>query len=111
MGTSSVRVSLQLGETHAERMLANIPVEFRGADDPQKWLSSPANVSVTIEGRPSLIEKFSSENTQVKAFVDMTNIFMAPVTLPVKTEIISGDAFRVTRIDPQNVTENTLITQ
>ncbi len=111
VGTSSVRVSLQLGETHAERMLANIPVEFRGADDPQKWLSSPANVSVTIEGRPSLIEKFSAENTQVKAFVDMTNIFMAPVTLPVKTEIISGDAFRVTRIDPQNVTVNTLITQ
>ena len=28
-----------------------------------------------------------------------------------KTEIISGDAFRVTRIDPQNVTVNTLITQ
>ena len=111
VGTSSVRVSLQFGETHAERMLANIPVEFRGADDPQKWLSSPANVSVTIEGRPSLIEKFSAENTQVKAFVDMTNIFMAPVTLPVKTEIISGDAFRVTRIDPQNVTVNTLITQ
>ena len=107
-GTSSVRVSIQLSEARAERMLTNIPVEFRGTDAPQDWASSPANVSVAVEGRPSLIE---SANIEVKAYVDMSNIFMAPVTLPVKAEVVSGDAFKVTRVEPQNVTVNTLVRQ
>ena len=104
----SVRVNLMLSEARAERMIANIPVEFRGTDTPNDWLSSPANVSVTIEGKPSLIENFDAETVQVKAYVDMSNIFMAPAALPVRTEIISGDAFRVVRVEPQNVTVNTL---
>lgn len=107
-GTSSVRVSIQLSEARAERMLTNIPVEFRGTDTPQDWVSSPAAVSVAVEGRPSLIE---SANIEVKAYVDMSNIFMAPVTLPVRAEVVSSDAFRVTRVEPQNVTVNTLVRQ
>ena len=108
VGTSSVRVSIQLSEARAERMLANIPVEFRNAENPQEWTCVPANVSVTIEGKPSLIESFDAEQVSIRAYADMSNIFMAPVTLPVKAEIVSGDAFRVTRIEPQNVTVNTL---
>ena len=42
-------MSLMLSEARAERMIANIPVEFRGTDSPSDWVSSPANVSVTIE--------------------------------------------------------------
>ena len=105
---TSVRVTIQLSEARAERMIANIPVEFRNTDTPQEWLCTPQNVSVTIEGKPSLIEGFDPAQTLIKAYVDMSNIFMAPVTLPVRAEIASGDAFRVIRIEPQNVTVNTL---
>ena len=105
VSAGSVRVSLQLSETRAERMLANIPVGLRGTDTPQEWAASPSTVSVTIEGRPSLIANLTSDDI-VKAYVDMSNIFMAPVTLPVKAEIVSGNDFRVTRVEPQNVTIN-----
>ena len=108
VGGSSVRVSIQLSEARAERVLANIPVEFRNTENPQNWACVPANVSVAIESRPSLIENFNAEQVSIRAYVDMSNIFMAPVTLPVKAEILSGDAFRVVRIEPQNVTVNTL---
>ena len=111
VNASSVKVSVQLSETRAEKMLTNIPVEVRGTEQtktPHKWACNPPNVSVTIEGRPSLIEKLSTENIEIKTFVDMSNIFMAPVTLPVKAEIVSDDSFRVTRVEPQNVTVNSL---
>ena len=108
VNASGVRVSIYLSEARAERVLTNIPVEFRGTDTPQSWISIPPHVSVSIEGRPSLIEKFDPEAVKISAYVDMSNIFMSPVTLPVKAEIVSGDSFRVTRIDPANVTVNTL---
>ena len=109
VNNSSVRVNLQLSEARAETLLTNIPIELRNVDSPQNWEANPSNVSVTIEGRPSLITKLSRENVNIKAYVDMTNIFMAPVTLPVKAEIVSNDyAFRVTKIDPQNITINDL---
>ena len=107
---ASVRVTIQLSEARAERMIANIPVEFRNTDSPKEWLSSPQHVSVTIEGKPSLIESFDPAQTVIKAYIDMSNIFMAPVTLPVRAETVSGDAFRVIRIDPQNVTVNAFST-
>ncbi|MBQ7154638.1 MAG: hypothetical protein IJR85_03655 [Synergistaceae bacterium] len=106
IGASSVKVSIQLSEARAEKMLRNIPVEFRNTDSPQNWIASPANVSVTVEGRPSLIE--GAEQVKVIAYVDMANIFMTPVTLPVRTEMISGDAFRIVRVEPQNITVNAL---
>ena len=107
VNNSSVRVSLQLSETRAETLLTNIPVKLQNADVSQNWEAAPSNVSITIEGRPSLIAKLSREDVDIKAYVDMTNIFMAPITLPVKAEIVSNDyAFRVTKIEPQNITIN-----
>ena len=106
LNVSSVRVNLQLGETRAERKLTNIPVEIRGAAENEKYICNPSGVSITIEGRPSLIEAFEPGENTIRAFADMSNIFMAPVTLPVRTEIASADVFRVTRIEPQNVTVN-----
>ena len=106
LNVSSVRVNLQLGETRAERKLTNIPVEIRGASENAKYICNPSAVSVTVEGRPSLIEVFNPDEAGMKAFIDMSNIFMTPVTLPVRTEINSGDFFRVTRVEPQNVTVN-----
>ncbi len=111
VNATSVKVSINLSEARAEKMIASIPVELRGAETPQNWVCSPANVSVTIEGRPSLIESFNPESADLRAYADMSNIFMAPVTLPVRTEILSGDNFRVVRVDPQNVTVNSLETR
>jgi len=106
VNTSSVRVNLQLSEARADTLLTNIPIELRNAEPSQNWEANPPSVSVTVEGKPSLIAKLSGENIiDIKAYVDMTNIFMAPITLPVKAEILSNDyGFRVTRIDPQNIT-------
>ena len=105
---SSVRVTIQLSEARAEKMIANIPVELRGAERHLNWVCNPANVAVTIEGKPSAVAGFDAEKAGLRAFVDMTNIFMTPVTLPVMTEITSGDLFRVVRTEPQNVTVNIL---
>ena len=103
-----MKVSIQLSEARAEKMLTNIPVLFRNTDSPQNWTSSPANVSVTVEGKPSLIESFGVEQANIIAYADMSNIFMAPVVLPVRTEILSSDEFRIVRVEPQNVTINAL---
>ena len=97
---TSVRVTIQLSEARAEKMIANIPVELRGAE------CNPSSVAVTIEGRPSVISKFDAARAGLRAYVDMTNIFMTPVTLPVMAEVTSGDSLRVIRTDPQNVTVN-----
>lgn len=107
ISASSVRVSLQLAETRAERKISNVPVEIRGAEDSARYISSPSVVSVTVEGRPSIISALSPEEAGLKAFVDMENIFMTPAALPVRTEILSDDnKFHVTRVEPQNVTVN-----
>lgn len=108
VNASGVRVSIYLSEARAERVLTNIPVEFRGSENARNWISIPASVSVAVEGRPSLIENFDMDAVKIRAYVDLSNIFMSPVTLPVHAEIVSGDAFRITRTDPANVTVNTL---
>ena len=94
------------GEARAERKLTNIPVELRGTSDNQNYTCNPSGVTVTVEGRPSLIETFDPDKAGMKVYADMSNIFMTPVTLPVRTEIASGDLFRITGIEPQNVTVN-----
>ena len=111
VNASSAKVSIYLSEARAEKMIANVPVEIRGTEQPQNWVCSPAAVSVTVEGRPSLVESFDVEAVRLKAFADMSNIFMTPVTLPVRTEILSGDSFRVVRVEPPNVTVNSLETR
>ncbi|MBQ7561587.1 MAG: hypothetical protein IJS99_07130 [Synergistaceae bacterium] len=102
---SGVRVSLSLGEVRAEKMFANIPVEIRSGD--RKYSCNPSNVAVTLEGRPSLIAKITPEALKLRAYVDVSNVFMSPITLPVKAEFLSDDArFRISLIEPSNVTVN-----
>ena len=108
VNASGVKVSIYMSEAKAERILTNIPVEFRGTDSPQEWVSIPANVNVTIEGKPSEIENFDPEAGKVMVYVDMSNIYMSPITLPVKGEIVSRDAIRILRIEPVNVTVNSI---
>ncbi len=110
VNASGVRVSIYLSEAKAERVFTNIPLEIRGTGEPNNWVSIPPNVNMSVEGKPSLIGSLPSdaEAAGIKAYVDMSNIFMSPVTLPVHGEVVSGDGLRITRIEPANVTVNTL---
>ena len=109
VNVSSVRVSIHLSEARAEKMIRNIPVELRGTDKPQNWQCSPSSVTVTVEGKPSLIEGLDPDTAGLKVYADMTNIFMTPVTLPLRTEILSADLFRIVRTEPQNITVNAAV--
>ena len=100
---SSIRLSVQIGDVRAEKKLSSIPVEIRNSDNIQNLRTEPQFVSVTVEGVPSKIENFSPEEAGLKIFADMSNIFMTPVTLPLRAEIISSDNFRIVRVEPQNV--------
>lgn len=102
--STSVKVSIHLTEIRAEKMFSHIPVDIRPSDAPAKFTSSPMSVTVTVEGRPSLIESFDPLSAGLGAYVDMTNIFIFPAVLPVATVIASPDIFRVVQVEPQNVT-------
>ena len=79
--------------------------ELKNISDASKnWSVTPPSVNLVVESRPSLIEKFTVENSGLKVYADMSNIFITPVVLPVRSEIISDDAFRIIRIEPNNIT-------
>ena len=102
-GVKSVRLTLQLGEVKAGKTLSNVPVEVRGSD--KRWAVNPASVAVTLEGVPSKIENLSVEDVGLRAWADLSNIFVTPVMLPVRAELASDD-FKVVKIEPSTVTVN-----
>ena len=81
-------------------------MELRGTNKPEEWSVAPPNVTVTVEGRPSLMESFDPERAGLKIYADLSNIFMTPVVLPLKTEIRSSDMFSIVKVEPQNITLN-----
>lgn len=102
-GVKSVRLTLQLGEVKAGKTLSNVPVEVRGSD--KSWMVNPASVAVTLEGVPSKIENLSVGDVGLRAWADLSNIFLTPVVLPVRAELASDD-FKVVKIEPSTVTVN-----
>ncbi|MCR5347919.1 MAG: hypothetical protein K6E38_09105 [Fretibacterium sp.] len=102
-GVKSVRLTLQVGEVKAGKTLSNVPVDVQGTD--KRWTVSPPSVAVTLEGVPSKIGNVSGGDVGLKAWVDLSNIFVTSVILPVRAEIASGD-FRVIKIEPSTVTVN-----
>lgn len=102
-GVKSVRLTLQLGEVKAGKTLSNVPVEVRGSD--KSWMVNPASVAVTLEGVPSKIEDLSVGDVGLRAWADLSNIFVTPVVLPVRAELASDD-FKVVKIEPSTVTVN-----
>lgn len=102
-GVKSVRLTLQLGEVKAGKTLSNVPVEVRGSD--KSWMVNPASVAVTLEGVPSKIENLSVGDVGLRAWADLSNIFLTPVILPVRAELASDD-FKVVKIEPSTVTVN-----
>ena len=107
INNTGVKVSLSLSEARAEKMFVNIPVEVMNGEQGKKYVCTPASVAITLEGRPSLVANITPEELNLRTFVDMTNIFMTPATLPVKAEILSEDTrFKVNLIEPANITVN-----
>lgn len=102
-GVKSVRLTLKLGEVKAGKTLSNVPVEVRGTD--KKWTVSPSSVTVTLEGVPSKIESVSATGVGLRAWADLSNIFVTPVMLPVRAELASDD-LKVIKIEPSTVTVN-----
>ena len=100
---SSVRLMLRLGDVKARKTLANIPVEVQGTD--KKWAVSPSTVTVTLEGVPSKIEKVSAGDVGLRVWADLSNIFITPVMLPVRAELVSDD-LKVIKMEPSTVTVN-----
>ena len=109
VGAQSVKVTVQLGNAAARKTLANIPVEIINAENLSQVNNlinkNPEFVSVNVEGLPSVIENLTRENSGIRAYADLANIFITPVTLPVVTEINNASAdLKIIRVDPPAVT-------
>lgn len=100
-GIQSVRITVQLGEATARKTLANIPVEIinNNLGNIDELKCSPEFVSVSVEGLPSVVEGLTRENSGLRAYIDLANIFITPVTLPVKTEINATKALNANSAD------------
>ncbi|MBR1417585.1 MAG: hypothetical protein IJ576_01315 [Synergistaceae bacterium] len=108
-GTQTVRITVQLGDAAARKTLTNIPVEIINSENLSKVNDlinkNPEFVSVNVEGLPSVIENLTRENSGIRAYVDLANIFITPVTLPVTAEINNASAdLKIVRVDPAAVT-------
>ena len=102
-GASSVRLSLHLSEIKAVKRLAGVPILTRRGSGSRHWAVTPPSAAVTVEGRPSRIAAASPESIGLEAYVDLSNIFMTPIVLPVRAETVSDD-FNVIKIEPATVT-------
>ena len=68
-----------------------------------KWFVTPLAVDVTVEAPPSIMETFNSATFELRAFVDVSGIFLRKAVLPVWAESVSGD-FRIVKVEPSTVT-------
>jgi YbbR domain-containing protein len=103
LDNNSVKISVQLERIKAQRQISGVPVVIDG-QGAEKWAAAPAIVDVTIEAPPSLMETFDSKKFEIRAFVDVSNVFLRKMTLPVRAAV-SGD-FGVVKIEPSTVTVN-----
>ncbi|MDR1874055.1 MAG: hypothetical protein LBQ90_03450 [Synergistaceae bacterium] len=98
----SVRLRINLEAMAAQKEFQNVPV---AVEDPQgrKWALSPAVVNVVIEASPSEIKTLDLDTLDLKAYVDVSGIFLRSATLPVRVSLVSGDLKSV-RTTPSTVT-------
>lgn len=99
----SVRLRIHLSPIAAQKQFANVPVVLEGAEG-KNWSITPVAVNVTVEVLPSAVERLNIGNSGLKAYVDVSNIFLRTATLPVR--VISSGDMKVIRIEPSTVTVN-----
>jgi len=105
VNVSAVTLSIQLEPITAQKQVSNVEISVDGADGDARWVVHPSAVSVTIEAPPSIIDEF--EPDQLRAFVDVSGIFLNRAVLPVWAEAESEE-FRVVRVEPFTVTVTAL---
>jgi len=106
VNVSSVTLSVQLEPITAQKHISNVEISVDGADGEARWAVNPSVVNVTIEAPPSVIEEFDPEH-QLRAFVDVSGIFLDRAVLPVWASA-EPDEFRVVRVEPFTVTVTAL---
>lgn len=110
MDVKSVNLLIQLEPITAQRQLSGVPVVIEGLTEGpvegenggKKWIVEPGTVEVTLEAPPSRMAASTPESLGLKAFVDMSNIFLRRTVLPVRA-VVSADDFRIVKIDPPTV--------
>ena len=103
---SAVTFSVQLEPIVAQKHISNVAVILDGVEEGDSWAVNPSVVSVVIEAPPSVIDQFAADE-QLRAFVDMSGIFLRRAVLPVWAVTESED-FRVVRVEPFTVTVTAL---
>jgi len=106
VNVSSVRLSIFLEPIFAQKMISNVEISVEGVDEQARWTVAPSVVEVTIEAPPSIIDTFD-QDSQLRAFVDVSGIFLRRAVLPVWAAVESED-FKVVRVEPSTVTVNAL---
>lgn len=101
MDIRSVRLRVHLAPIAAQKQFSGIPVVAEGAGG-KKWAVNPSAVEVTVEVLPSRVEALNIENSGLKAYVDVSNIFLRTVTLPVRVASVSED-IKTVKVDPPTV--------
>jgi len=103
VNVSAVKLSIQLEPIAAQRMISSISVSVDGAGERVEWTTEPPVVDVTVEALPSTMETLDSDTFQLRAFVDVSGIFLRRAVLPVWAKPASDD-FKVVKVEPSTVT-------
>jgi YbbR domain-containing protein len=101
MNVSAVRLSIRLEPIYAQKLVANVAVVVDGAGE-AKWTADPPVVDVTVEAPPSVMEAYNFTASQLRAFVDVSGIFLRRAVLPVWAAPASND-FRIVKVEPSTV--------
>jgi len=102
VNVASVKLSILLEPIVAQNQISNVAVSVDGAGE-KTWIVEPSVVNVTIEAAPSVMETFNLATFQLKAFVDVSGIFINKAVLPVWAVPVSND-FKIVRVEPSTVT-------
>jgi YbbR domain-containing protein len=101
---TSVNLLVQLEPILAQKQFSNVPVAVEGRTEggTEKWNVIPSVVDVTLEAPPSRVANSELESLGLRAFVDVSNIFLRRTVLPVRA-VVSADDFKIVRIEPSTV--------
>ncbi|MCL2009926.1 MAG: CdaR family protein [Synergistaceae bacterium] len=106
VNVSSVRLSIHLEPIVAQKLFSNVELSVDGAAAQTRWRAEPRTVDVTVEAPPSIIETLDSES-HMRAFVDVSGIFLRRAVLPVWVTPAS-DNLKVVKVEPATVTVSAL---
>ena len=96
-GTDSVRIDITLKKGLASKVYAGVPVKVSGAKPGDRWICSPAKISVSVEASRSLLDVATEQPCEIVA--DVTSIVSDSIKLPLIAQNVKK-GIRVVRIEP-----------